>query len=533
MDSDYGRQAVVIPPFDPATDKYVLTVWSKTGLTQVMDPAPAWTLLPAGTVLEAQLIRRGPDLGPRTENIKISYTFDATPEGLLLGADGKPLPRQGEFAPTNEQDNPNIFATAAIPALPYSGDKTFTPYPLLTVEAHDAQGNFLGKTRLALPASTEMGCKNCHTGDWRVNGQAGISEKTADHILSVHDRINNTGLAAQARTGNVVDCKSCHSLENKTGLNLSAAIHGWHASYMTNLGADACYSCHPAGPKSATRFAEDLHAAKGLNCVRCHGYLEDHAISLLNRESKNGKAGAPRLAGALQPRLASSREAVNPRTPWVNLPSCDACHDFSTKPSSQTASAFNKWTKDKSGLFSNNSDDTGALRCPACHGAPHALYPVDNPFGRNRSDIPPMQYQNVAATFGAYGNCAVCHNEPMDASAHHPLVELKAKLISVPEGFVPVRPRVLFPHQTHQGLDCKTCHHTGYVDGQNVSCSVTGCHDKLVTDDGVVPNDPLLFRNAFHGPIRGCQPCHLQMRAAGKAAGPIQCRACHTVTNTS
>lgn len=532
-DQDYVRDATVIPPFDPAADKYVLTAWSKTGLTQIMDPNPAWTLLPPGTIVEAQLIQRGPDLGLQTEDIKIHYTFDATHEGLLLGADGKSLPREGEFTPAEKgADNENVFATAVIPALPYSGDKNFTPYPLLTIEAHDAKGNLLAKTRIALPVSTEMGCKNCHTGDWRVASQAGISEKTSNDILSVHDRINGTGLVAQAKSGKAIDCKSCHATDNKTGLNLSGAIHGWHASYMTGQGADACFSCHPAGPQSATRFAEDLHAAKGLNCVRCHGYIEDHALSLLNQESKNGKATATRLAEALTPRLVSSREAVNPRTPWENLPSCDACHDFSVKPSSQTASAFNKWTKNKTALFSNSSDDTGTLRCAACHGAPHSIYPVDNPFGRNRSNIPPMQYQSVAAPMGAYGNCAACHNEPMDASAHHPLVELKAKLISVPEGFVPSKPRVLFPHQTHQNLDCKTCHHTGYVDGQKVSCSVTGCHDKLSTDTNVAPNDPLLLRNAFHGPERGCQPCHLQMRAEGKATGPTQCRACHTVANS-
>lgn len=531
-DLEYVKTPVPVTPFSPILDKYVLMAWSKTGLTQVMDPNPAWTLLPPGTVLEAQLIQRGPDLGTRREDIKISYVFDATTEGILMAADGKPLPREGQFIPAEKgSDNENVFATAVIPALPYS-DGNFTPYPLLTIQAHDAAGNLLAETRINLPVSTEMGCKNCHTGDWRVAGQAGISEKTANDILSVHDRINNTELLAQAKAGKEINCKQCHATDNKTGLNLSSAIHGWHASYMTGQGADACFSCHPAGPESATRFADDLHAAKALNCTHCHGYLEDHALSLLNQESKNGKATATRLAEALTPRLVSSREAVNPRTPWENLPSCDACHDFSTKPSTKTASAFNKWTKNKDELYSNSTDDTGTLLCAACHGAPHSLYQVYNPYGRNRSNIPPIQYQSVAAPMGAYGNCAVCHNEPMEMSAHHPLVELKATLISVPEGFVQTKPGVLFPHQGHQSMDCKTCHHTGYVDGQPVSCSTKGCHDKQPTDQGVSFNDPLLLRNAFHGPERGCQTCHFVMLEEGKAAGPTQCRACHTVAKS-
>ncbi len=139
-----------------------------------------------------------------------------------------------------------------------------------------------------------------------------------------------------------------------------------------------------------------------------------------------------------------------------------------------------------------------------------------------------MQYQSVAAPLGAYGNCASCHGMPMDTSIHHPLVELKTRMISLPEGFVPSKPRVLFPHQIHKALDCKTCHHMGYEDGKQLSCSQSGCHSKLPGETAEF-TDPLLHRNAFHGPGRGCQPCHLQMRSMGKASGPVQCRACHIV----
>lgn len=525
---DYDRHPVTIPPFDAAADAYVLTVWSRNGLTQVMDPVPGWTLLPPGSVLEAQLIGRGPgNLGVRTEGVSIRYTFDTAPEGLLMGADGKPLPREGAFELVKE-GNGAVFATAVIPAFPYSGDKKFTPYPLVTVEARDAQGTLLAKTRAPLPVSTEMGCKNCHTGDWRVDGKAGISVETSTNILTVHDRINNTDLLASAKAGTAIDCTGCHSVEHKTGLNLSAAIHGWHAPYLANQEGGACISCHPAGVGSTTRFAEDLHAAKGLNCTRCHGYMEDHALSLLKHESQGGKKRADQLAGAVTPRLAGSLDAVNPRVPWVNLPSCAGCHDFETKPSSRTASSYNHWTKDAGDRFASASDGTGVVRCTACHGAPHALYPVENPFGRDRSNIPPMQYQGVAAPLGAFGNCAACHGMPMDVSLHHPLVELKTRMISLPEGFAPTKPRVLFPHQGHKALDCKTCHHTGYEDGTPLSCSQGGCHSKVPGAD-VAPEDPLLHRNAFHGPVRGCQPCHLEMRGQGKASGPTQCRACHTV----
>ena len=524
LNKDYDAEAVIIPPFDPASSQYVLTVWSKNGLTQIIDPTPAWSLLPPGTVLEAQLIHRGPDLAVAAQDVTLRYSLDISPQGPLQDANGNPLPRTGTF--TLKEGDVSVFTTPVIPAMPYSGKGSFTPYPLVTVEAVDKAGTVLATTRTVLPMSTEMGCKNCHTGDWRVEGRAGMDTSTAGDILRVHDRINNTQLAAQAAAGNAINCTSCHSLENKTGLNLSAAMHGWHAAYMGKQGAEACASCHPSGPHSVTQFGNDLHAAKGLDCTRCHGFLEDHAISLLNHESSAGKATAQRLAGAIAPRLASTQDKITPRIPRVNMPSCASCHDFTTKPSSETASAFNKWTKNETELFSNSVDDSGQLRCSACHGASHALYPVENPFGRNRSNIPPVQHQQVAAPFGAFGNCAVCHNTPMDVSMHHPIVELPTRSITAPQGALFTRPRAVFPHAGHARLDCKSCHHTGFVDGKPLACAQEGCHGKL-PGPGVSPEDPLLFRNAFHGAVRGCQPCHLEMRSQGKASGPVQCRACH------
>ena len=63
------------------------------------------------------------------------------------------------------------------------------------------------------------------------------------------------------------------------------------------------------------------------------------------------------------------------------------------------------------------------VRCTTCHGAPHAVYPARNPLTENLDNIPPIQYQHLAAPFGSRKNCAVCHGRAMEYSAHHPLVE--------------------------------------------------------------------------------------------------------------
>ncbi|MBF0482662.1 MAG: cytochrome c, partial [Desulfovibrionaceae bacterium] len=68
-------------------------------------------------------------------------------------------------------------------------------------------------------------------------------------------------------------------------------------------------------------------------------------------------------------------------------------------------------------------DEMQAVACAACHGAPHAEYPAQNPYGENRDNIQPLQYQNLAAPLGAKGGCVACHTARMDVSAHHPLPE--------------------------------------------------------------------------------------------------------------
>jgi hypothetical protein len=56
-----------------------------------------------------------------------------------------------------------------------------------------------------------MGCRNCHGGPWKVQDAGGISDIAADDVLTVHDRISGTTLAAEARAGNPKLCQSCHT----------------------------------------------------------------------------------------------------------------------------------------------------------------------------------------------------------------------------------------------------------------------------------------------------------------------------------
>jgi hypothetical protein len=257
-----------------------------------------------------------------------------------------------------------------------------------------------------------------------VADQTGISDDTARDVLYVHDRINKTKLSETAREGHPVLCGSCHQgplaeiFGDPKRLNLSAAIHGFHANYLANKGAEACYACHPASSQSHTQAFRGIHKAIELDCTSCHLTMEDHALSLLASEQAAGKEGVEKLMQHLTPVAVDTIHEIKPRTPWTSQPDCLSCHiDFS--PPETDEAAYNQWTKGPSQLFHLRTDDAGIM-CMACHGASHALYPAQNRFGKNRDNIQPLQYQKTPYPVGANRQCSVCHTVDMEDEIHHP-----------------------------------------------------------------------------------------------------------------
>jgi mono/diheme cytochrome c family protein len=432
-----------IPPFDPDSDEYVLLAWCTLGEKCISDCDDHWSLLPPGSTLYAQLVRR--DYQPEivTTNVELTFTPPAgsvDPASQVAFWDnaaslvGKDLPRNvsakglGLSGTMTLNEGLRTFVADGIPILPYADDGSLAPYPVFTIEAKDADtGEVLAVTSVVAPVSTEIGCRNCHGGEWRRHGAMGISAETASDVLAVHDRRHRTTLLAQAEEGKPVLCQSCHPdpLLNAPGdpelLNLPAAIHGFHVHYLLDRpGPEPCHSCHPTGPDSFTFCARGVHASQvGLTCTHCHGTMEDHALSLLRGEEQAGKPKAELLMRGLKPRLVDAVEQVNPRTPWNDQPDCLGCHVDFERPADQETYAFNKWVRGPAGLYRLRSDDAG-LMCESCHGPTHAEYPAVNKFHQNLDAIQPMQYQGVNAVIGARGNCAVCHIEEMDFDFHHP-----------------------------------------------------------------------------------------------------------------
>ncbi len=395
-----------IPAFDMEKDEYLLLVWNDLGMHCISDSDQWFVILPPANNLEAQLIKRGVVPEMITDKITLKYEVEPGFENPASHIDfwkyaesnfGTKLEKnkglfgnglKGEFKYDKEH---NSFIAKGIPVAPYKDDGTYNPYPTFTVRAVDSNGKELVKTKVVAPVSTEMGCRNCHEGGWRVNNISGIDTVTAKNLLNIHDRLNRTELMKNALAGRPKSCQSCHadpalSAKGRDDvLNFSAAMHGWHANYMPFNDARACAKCHPANTKGNTRCFRGIHNSLGLTCINCHGTMQEHALSLLRHEE--AKPAAKRLMHDLKPASVDSASKVNPRLPWVNEPDCLNCHiDFQKPEPGYTG--FNTWNKEFKDLYRMRTDDAG-VRCEACHSSTHALYPAKNPFSKDRDNIQP------------------------------------------------------------------------------------------------------------------------------------------------
>ena len=430
---------LTIPPFDKDKDEYVLLSWNSQGMHTISDSSPYWIIQPPANNIFAQLVKRGDSPEIITAEVEISYQAEEGfeyPEkqvrfwnhaNQLLGNDLAPgvgvegLKVSGIM---QVDEDHRAFSAAAVPVVPYSEDGSFNPYPVFTITATDkTSGKILATTKTVVPTSTEMGCKNCHGGGWQVAGIAGMTDKTSLDVLATHDRISGTDLVERAKNGEPMFCQSCHADSNLGTqgnpelLNLSAAIHGWHANFLTDReGAQACSACHPSRSKGPTQFFRSHHS-EFMDCTNCHGTMEDHSLSLLKKELEAGKKSAARLMENLQARVVDSVAEIKPRSPWINEPDCLTCHEEFEMGSSMDA--FNIWTEGSEELFRNRHDQMEAMMCAACHSSPHAVYPATlNKLGTNRDSIQPLQYQGNDRPIG--NDCTVCHTVQPEFEGHHP-----------------------------------------------------------------------------------------------------------------
>jgi len=433
-------------PWDEESE-YLLVAWSTLGMRTFSDAGRFFSLMPPGNTFYAQLLRRGPLPELVTEDVELHYSleqgFEEPADELRFWDFVKPtfhmksVPNQGLTGNGPSGDmrldkEMRAWTAEMVPVSPYAWDGRVLPYPLLHVEAKDAEtGELLAETQIVAPASTEMGCMNCHGGGWsmpRGEPRMGLSEATATDILRVHDKRSGTKLLQRAYSRNPQPCQLCHQDNgmrevpgNKQQLSLSASIHGFHAPYLEDLGEEACNACHPGSPQGATRMLRGLHNDMMLVCTDCHGEMADHSLALLKAEAEAGKSRADELMQGIEPK-AVELEEIAPRQAWIQQPDCLSCHVLEEAGGEvQRMSSFNLWTEPgEKNLFRMRTDYQGAMMCTACHNSPHAVYPATNPYGAERDVLQPLRYSGSDRALGSEQNCVPCHTMDMGFFPHHP-----------------------------------------------------------------------------------------------------------------
>ncbi|MBI9109832.1 cytochrome ubiquinol oxidase subunit I [Maridesulfovibrio ferrireducens] len=378
------KETKVEPAPFVADQEYVLMAWSLEGLRLIVESEGRVSVSESGSKVRAQLLLRGDPPEVVTDDVKIICEL------------------KNVHQPYKMKAKDGFFESPPINVLPYSDDG-YQPLPLVEVSAVDDAGEILATTTIVLPVSTRASCNNCHGGDWAVKGQGGLAAQTADDFLKIHDRDNYTDFTARVKLGDTIDCLSCH--DGDTQLDLSTALHGFHAVYLSGKENEACTMCH------SQESLRGLHRTVGMECVNCHGVMENHALALLKAEED--KLVAKDLIGLLMP-VDMEMEEINPRMPWTQEPDCLTCHVDFAGP--DTDSAFNVWNEDKSELFRNRKDEMDAVMCAACHNAPHAVFPAVD----ERDNLRALQYMGEAKPIGSGRTCTVCHENDMDYAAHHP-----------------------------------------------------------------------------------------------------------------
>lgn len=332
------------------------------------------------------------------------------------------------------------FSADGIPITDIDDDRRQNPYPLMLVKAKDARENVpLAALRVVVPVSREMRCSDCHLSggvgaDDEVASRHGVDRwsdnpkerlQYRENILILHDALNGTNLS----DSQPVLCASCHysfALDlAQTGprgdqldhLELSLAIHRHHGktvdqelpedgnpAIVPEDGIDTCYQCHPGRKTQCFRGAM---ASAGLICQDCHG-------------------GMLAVGGQYPLRTGETRR------PWRDLPMCQSCHTgdaldhkgsklilrraYSSKdPAATPRAAANERFAEEDGLLYRNSLGHGGMACEACHGSPHAEWPVE-PSSANDN----LAAKSLQGYRGTLFDCGICHTRSIDLTLDGP-----------------------------------------------------------------------------------------------------------------
>jgi len=370
---DYGSPTGIV------NTKMVALAYNDLGMHCMNQDFSEMAILPPFNNLYAQVILRG-DLPEIIESgVMVNYSIPGNTHSAsktnfwtYLRKLNIPLPNNlgltghklsGTMKPAAGR---NDWVADGIPLTPVADNGKLNSYQVASVKVIQS-GAQVALTNTVVPVSWEMSCNLCHK-------TAGIS--TAKDILRKHDKLHGTHFDNQQHKPIV--CGACHTQAPLVPLglagnpdlpSLSRAMHSAHANRMNPVqsatGGVICYACHPGIQAKCQR---DIHSQKGMDCLDCHGPMQNVAYPA--------------------------------RRPWVDEPKCGSCH-------SKSGFAF-----EQVNTLYRNSVGHGSVHCEACHGSPHAITPTTT------------IADNAEATLlqghpGVIDVCAVCHKGTPDDRFFH------------------------------------------------------------------------------------------------------------------
>lgn len=550
----FAALALAAVPAGAGAAKYVVFPFNNLGMHCTDNDFSIFSLLPPFNTLHAQVIQVGPVPVVLTSN-EVQVVFQAMADGTgsintcsapqvpktnfwqyafsLFGVnlapddgiEGVKMPGTvNAWGPLTFESNMRWFAANGIPITPTDDAGNFNPYPMMKVAVGPNPGPADG-TPVTLPVSWEAHCDVCHeTGsDGASPGFHGVPEFSAaddpvirvrQNILTLHDAINKTALTANEP----VLCASCHysaaldlagtgpkgaQINPATGQPYSYeshALHRHHGSPQLNgvvpipdEGVNTCYYCHP-GP--TTKCLRGAMSTAGIICQNCHGGLL--AVGSVNRK------------------------------PWIDTPRCQSCHTGDAiahlgndlirriaftgsadrarpilSPNKRFAENRSSSTDCDVQLYRDSMGHPGAdgipkIACPACHGSPHAEWPLTDPAANDNAT--PVALQGYAGTIT---ECSVCHGDGYLAP--------RGKELSGPHGIHTVN------HQDWWGVSAVD-HKVFLANNPDALGQCRACHGKDL--GGTLYSRVRTTRTFFTGPMQmntlvvpqgtqiSCSQCH-------------------------
>ncbi|MCB9870088.1 MAG: Ig-like domain-containing protein [Planctomycetes bacterium] len=445
-------------PESPPAATWKVVAWNDLGMHCMDADYSVFSILPPYNTLQCQVIDTNGKLVADATGLTVTYEAVPDPQGSINRSSqgktnywaftktlygGSPTPDTGLAGqnmpgPTNTPQplkfdaTSKVFTAEGIPLTPYDDAGHKRTYPMMRVSVRSG-AQLLATTDVVLPVSDEMDCSACHKSGAPTTaepneGWAYDRNHERDYrinILRLHDNfqiLNPTYLAALktagysdkglydtvATRGQPILCAKCHASNALPGTGiagikpLTEAIHAFHAGVKDpvtgkTLGSEtnraACYRCHPGSETRCLRGAMGGAVATdgslAMSCQQCHGNMAD--------------VGAANRVG------------------WLAQPSCQQCHtgtavanngeiryttvlDASGKPRQAVNQTFatNQNVPSQGFDLYRFSVGHGGLRCEACHGSTHAVYPSIH--GNDN-----VQSRNLQGHVGTLVQCDACH----------------------------------------------------------------------------------------------------------------------------